>query len=490
MKFISTRNKNEKVSAAEAIVYGLAKDGGLFVPEEFPSLSHDEILKMTEMSYEERAASVLSKFMDDFTYEELLGFAEKAYSRFYGDSCPLVQLEDDTYLLELWHGPTCAFKDMALTLLPHLLTASRAKIGEKNKTLIMVATSGDTGKAALEGFKDVENTKIIVFYPSEGVSDMQKLQMMTQEGDNVFVSAIKGNFDDAQSAVKEVFGNKAANKQLLDKGYVLSSANSINWGRLAPQIAYYISAYVDLVDAKRINVGDKVSFVVPSGNFGNILAGYYAKRMGLPIDKLCCASNVNNVLTDFFTTGVYDTNREFYKTTSPSMDILISSNLERLLFEISGRDDKAVAKMMNALKSEGKYTVDKSIIDKCIPEFMAGFADEDEVQDTIRYYYDEFGYLLDPHTGVACAVREMKDFDTPVIVVSTASPYKFPSDVYSAIDGEYIESADKAALELNEETGEEIPEPLKNLKGKPIRFNGIIEKVNILNEVLSAVENE
>ena len=348
MKYISTRNKSIKVTSAEAIVNGLSKDGGLFVPETFPKLSAKDFEELTAMSYPERAAKVLSLYLEDYTYEELLDYATKAYSRFYGDDpCPLVNVDEDLYVLELWHGPTCAFKDMALTMLPHLLSAARRKTGEDSKTLILVATSGDTGKAALEGFKDVEGTDIIVFYPSEGVSDMQKLQMMTQQGSNVYVCAIDGNFDDAQSAVKTIFNDKDIQARLLADGYKLSSANSINWGRLAPQIAYYVSSYCDLIASGKIKLGDKVNFCVPSGNFGNILAAYYASLMGVGVNKLICASNVNNVLTDFFTTGTYDIHRQFHKTMSPSMDILISSNLERLLFEFSGRNDKLMAERIS-----------------------------------------------------------------------------------------------------------------------------------------------
>ena len=324
MKYISTRNKEIKVTSAQAIVSGLSKDGGLFVPETFPKLEKKDFDELISMSYPERAAKVLSMYLDDYSYEELLDYATKAYSRFYGeDPCPLVNVDDGLYVLELWHGPTCAFKDMALTMLPHLLSAARKKTGESSKTLILVATSGDTGKAALEGFRDVDGTDIIVFYPSEGVSDMQKLQMMTQEGENVFVCAIEGNFDDAQSAVKTIFNDKDMQDKLLANGYKLSSANSINWGRLAPQIAYYVSSYCDMISSGKIQYGDKVNFCVPSGNFGNILAAYYASLMGVGVNKLICASNVNNVLTDFFNTGEYNIHRDFHKTVSPSMDILI-----------------------------------------------------------------------------------------------------------------------------------------------------------------------
>lgn len=489
MQFISTRNKNNRVSAAEAIVYGLAEDGGLFVPEEFPQLSEQDLQGMINMPYPERAAWVLSKFMSDFSYEELTEYTHKAYSRFYTDDpCPLVALDELTYILELWHGPTCAFKDMALSLLPYLMTAAREKVGEKNKTLIMVATSGDTGKAALEGFKDVPNTSIVVFYPSEGVSDMQRLQMQTQEGDNVYVCAIKGNFDDAQSAVKSIFASEEANKALLDKGYVLSSANSINWGRLAPQIAYYISSYVDMLEGGVVNYGDKVNFVVPSGNFGNILAGYYARRMGLPIGRLLCASNCNNVLTDFFTTGVYNINREFFKTMSPSMDILISSNLERLLFEITGRDDNAVSTMMSDLKAKGEYRLDMHAIADNAPEFMAGYADEELTADALANFYDDYDYVADPHTGVAIAVSDTVDNDLPSVIVSTASPFKFPADVYEALSNTIIDDAQTALRKLSGFTGENIPEPLCNLNKKQVRFNDVIDKADIMKTVINSIK--
>ena len=319
MKYISTRNINRVVSGAQAIVEGISPDGGLYVPEKFPVLSDGDWQKLKQMDYTERAAYVLSLYLDEFTYEELLGFAKEAYGRFYGDDpCPLVKVDEKLFFLELWHGPTCAFKDMALTMLPHLLTASKRKLGENGKTLILTATSGDTGKAAMEGFRDVEGTGIIVFYPSEGVSDMQRRQMITQEGDNVCVCAIKGNFDDAQSAVKRIFTSSAAAEKLAENGWKLSSANSINWGRLAPQIAYYVSAYCDLINAEEIKAEEKVTFVVPTGNFGDILAAYYAMRMGVPVAKLVCASNSNRVLTDFFQTGKYDTHRKFVETISPS----------------------------------------------------------------------------------------------------------------------------------------------------------------------------
>lgn len=494
MRYISTRNKNIEYKAGEAIVKGISDDGGLFVPKEFPSVTFDELLSMQSMSYEERAAFTLSKLMDDFTYEELLDYTSKAYSRFYGDDpCPLVAIDDSTYILELWHGPTCAFKDMALTLLPHLMTASRNKTGESDKTLILVATSGDTGKAALEGFKDVENCEIIVFYPSEGVSDMQKLQMITQEGDNVYVCAIEGNFDDAQNAVKTIFADESIVKTLKEKGYKLSSANSINWGRLAPQIAYYFSAYVDLVESGNISLGEKINFCVPSGNFGNILAGYYAMRMGLPVNKLICASNMNNILTNFFTTGEYDINRDFYKTISPSMDILISSNLERLLFEIGGRDDKYVKELMSDLKTNGKYNVNLGDLRNNAPQFLGDCSDENETLDSIDNFYETNDYLLDPHTAVAVCVygKYVSDTndETKTVIISTASPYKFPSDVYDALTGDVIEDSIKASKKLHSYTGEEIPEPLKGLDKREIRFTDCVSKENIKQAVLEHIKN-
>ena len=493
MQYISTRNKQLKCSSAEAIVKGLAEDGGLFVPESIPQLTQEDFDKLIEMSYPERAAFVLSKFLEDFTYQELLDYATQAYGRFYGDDpCPLVNVDDNLYVLELWHGPTCAFKDMALTMLPHLLSGARKKVGESDRTLILVATSGDTGKAALEGFKDVEGTDIIVFYPSDGVSDMQKLQMMTQEGSNVYVCAIEGNFDDAQSAVKRIFADPDMAAKLAEAGYKLSSANSINWGRLAPQIAYYVSSYCDLLSGGQIEMGDKVNFVVPGGNFGNILAAYYASLMGVGVGKLVCASNVNNVLTDFFKTGEYDINRPFIKTMSPSMDILISSNLERLLFEFSGRDDALIAERMASLKSEGKYSVTSEELSKLNEVFAVGYATEEETADTIDSTYDLYDYLMDTHTGVAMSVYNdyvaESDDDRPSVVVSTANAYKFPCDVYRSLTGDEIEDAFKASKKLHGFTGEEIPEPLSNLDKKQVRFTKIVDKADIESVVLEYVK--
>lgn len=489
MNYISTRNKSIKVSSAQAIVSGLAKDGGLFVPEVFPKLSEKDFEELIAMSYPERVAKVLSMYLEDYTYEELLDYTQKAYSRFYGeDPCPLVNVDEDLYVLELWHGPTCAFKDMALTMLPHLLSAARKKKGEDSRTLILVATSGDTGKAALEGFKDVDGTDIIVFYPSQGVSDMQKLQMMTQQGKNVYVCAIDGNFDDAQSAVKTIFNDSEIQAKLLANGYKLSSANSINWGRLAPQIAYYVSSYCDLISSGKIKLGDKVNFCVPSGNFGNILAGYYASLMGVGVNKLICASNVNNVLTDFFNTGTYDIHREFHKTMSPSMDILISSNLERLLFEFSGRNDKLIKERMDALKKDGKYSISNDELQRLNKIFSVGFATEKDTKEVIDNCLEAYDYLMDTHTAVAMSVYddyyEATNDETPSVIVSTANAYKFPCDVYEAVSGERVDDAQKATKKLESFTGEEVPEPLADLDKREIRFTNVIDKKDIAEEVL------
>ena len=479
MKYVSTRNKNISVSGAAAIAQGISPDGGLFVPETFPVLTKEDIAELCALDYPARAAKIMSLYLDEFTYEELLEITEKAYSTFDGDPCPLVNVDDCLNFLELWHGPTCAFKDMALTVLPYLLTKSKLKLGEKEKTLILVATSGDTGKAALEGFKDVEGVDVIVFYPALGVSAMQKLQMQTQEGDNLSVAAIDGNFDDAQSAVKSIFVDENVKKELAEKGYSLSSANSINWGRLLPQICYYVSAYCDLLSSKQLKKG-VFNVIVPTGNFGNILACYYAKRMGVPVDKIICASNDNKILTDFFTTGVYDVHRDFYKTISPSMDILISSNLERLLFEIFDRDDAKVAELMAQLKTEGKYKVDLKTLENKVPYLLAGFATQDETVDCIAAASDVYDYILDPHTAVAYSVyvdyvTETGD-ETPCVVASTASPFKFPCVVTQAVNATKERDELKALKELSFWTGEPIPPQIQKLEKLPRRFTRVVAK--------------
>ena len=491
MKYISTRNKNKTVSGAEAIAMGISDEGGLFVPESFPKITKADRDKMAAMSYAERTAYVLSKYLDEFTYDEILEMVNKAYSRFDSDEvAPVVKLDDSLFVLELFHGPTYAFKDLALTLLPYLLTASKSKIGDSSSTLILVATSGDTGKAALEGFKDVDKTKIMVFYPSDGVSDMQKMQMITQEGSNVEVVGIKGNFDDAQTAVKRVFTDAKVKAELKKRNIELSSANSINWGRLAPQIAYYISSYIDLVSSEEISDGDKINFVVPTGNFGDILAGYYAYKMGLPINKLIVASNKNKILSDFFHEGVYDVKRDFYKTASPSMDILISSNLERLIFEATGRNGKEVVKLYDDLKENKKFVFDVSKIDEV---FASGWADEEETADAIHDTVDEYGYTTDTHTAVAMSVYydyidETAD-ETVTVVLSTANPYKFPLFVYNSVTGKNKKlDAFKAAELLEAEIEIDRPDGLKNLKDKKVLHDKVVEKREIENEVLKFAE--
>ena len=485
MLFNSTRNNNLKVTSAEAIKQGLSVEGGLFVPETFPQVELSEIENLKNKSYVEIAKFVLGKYLTDFTHEELDLCVTKAYTRekFETDSiAPLYQLNDKEYFIELWHGPTCAFKDMALQILPHLLTVSAKKTGEDKTITILVATSGDTGKAALEGFKDVDGTKIIVFYPKDGVSDIQKLQMITQEGKNVFVNGVNGNFDDAQSGVKKIFVDEEFKKELADNGIVLSSANSINFGRLVPQVVYYFNSYIDLLKNNKIKCGDKINVVVPTGNFGNILAAYYAKRMGLPIDKLICASNKNNILTDFINTGIYDKNRDFNLTISPSMDILISSNLERLLYEISGKDDKLIAEYMDKLSKEGRYEIDDSLKEVIKQNFYGGFCDDEKTLETIKNTFVNNNYLIDTHTAVAKAVYDeyvRNTNDTKVTVIaSTASPYKFLNSVLSAVDTENEKSDDDFYMleKLSKCSDTPIPKSLKELKGKNIRFENICEK--------------
>ena len=485
MEYTSTRNNKIRVSSAQAISQGISKEGGLFVPCSFPQFSLETIKNMVSMSYIERAKLILKEYLTDFSEDEINYCVEGAYeaSKFSSSKiAPVVNVNKNENILELWHGPTCAFKDMALQLLPYLMTVSAKKAADGKTIVILVATSGDTGKAALEGFKNVENTKILVFYPVDGVSDMQKLQMATQEGENVAVCAINGNFDDAQSAVKAIFTNDDIKDKLAEKNMMFSSANSINWGRLLPQIVYYFSAYCDMAEQGRINVGDEINFVVPTGNFGNILAAYYAIKMGLPVKKLICASNSNNVLTDFLTTGKYNKNRDFYTTTSPSMDILISSNLERLLYHISGDNDGLINELMDSLNSKGEYCVDEKMIADIKKYFSAGFATECDVENTIREQFENYSYLLDTHSAVA--VKVYLDYvsktgdDVPTVIDSTASPYKFSKAVLNAVKSGNIDSADEFDMvdELNKVSSLEVPEPLKSLKNKAVRFTDVCNK--------------
>ncbi len=492
MKFISTRG-GETVTGAQAIVKGLSANGGLFVPETFPQVSAEEMGEMLYMSYPERAAKVLYKFLDDYDEKGLLSACEAAYAKFEGsDPAPLVKIKEGVYVLELFHGPTCAFKDMALTVLPYLLRKGCDLCGVKEQILVLVATSGDTGKAALEGFKDADGVKIMVFYPDDGVSSMQKLQMCTQEGGNVNVVAVKGNFDDCQTAVKNIFNSGDYAKILKDKNTLLSSANSINFGRLAPQIAYYFSAYLDLVSSEQIEQGQEIDFCVPTGNFGNILAAYYAKRMGLPVRRLHCASNMNNVLTDFLANGKYDVHREFYKTMSPSMDILVSSNLERLLFEISGRNSDITAERMAKLKEEGVYEITAEERAAIAEVFDGGFADEDAVVETVYDLFCDTGYTMDTHTG--CAMKVVNDWahknkkdTTPMVVVSTASPYKFPQDVLYAVTGNDVRDSFKGIKRLHAATAMAVPKSLATLRDKPVRFKISVAKEKMFEEVVKFI---
>lgn len=484
MNYASTRNSALKVTSAHAIVKGLSDEGGLYVPESIPALSKEEILGLCEKSYVDRAYTVFSKFLTDFTPEELRHCVESAYNSKNFDTdniAEITKLSESRYILELWHGPTCAFKDMALQILPYLLTTSAKKEVSGKQIAILVATSGDTGKAALEGFKDVEGTSISVFYPEDGVSPMQKRQMTTQEGKNVNVCAVKGNFDDCQNGVKAIFTDKDIENTLAERNILLSSANSINWGRLAPQIIYYVSTYAQLVKDKEIEYGEKVNIVVPTGNFGNILAAYYAKLMGIPVNKLICASNSNNVLTDFINTGVYDRNRQFYTTISPSMDILISSNLERLLYHLTGKNDKLINEWFGKLKESGRYEVNDDVKEQLSELFYAGCCNDEETKSEIRKTFESEHYLLDTHTAVAIKVyddykRKTGDI-TKTIIASTANPYKFGRAVYDAIDGKSpCEDEFELISHLEEETGTKMPAPLAATKNKKIRFTGCAEK--------------
>ncbi len=480
MNYYSTRDtekKNPKTSA-EAIKQGIAEDGGLFMPESIPQIDLAFITKLCGFDYSERAARILSLYLTDYTYEELLSAAKASYSeeKFSGGAAPVCALGDSLRVLELWHGPTCAFKDMALQIMPRLLSMALGKTGEKREALILVATSGDTGKAALEGYRDVDNIKICVFYPTGGVSDMQKLQMASQAGENVYVCAIEGNFDDAQTGVKKIFSDSELTEKLSEKGYFLSSANSINWGRLAPQIVYYFSAYCDLLSSEDIKLGEEIDICVPTGNFGNIFAAYLAKKMGLPVRRLICASNKNNILTDFLATGVYDRNREFYTTVSPSMDILISSNLERLLYFVAGAEK--VKGYMADLAKYGKYTVDKEVFDEICKDFVGGYCDEEKTADTIKKIFDTYSYICDTHTAVAigAALENDKKDRVRVVTASTASPYKFPADVLASLGKTAPDDAISCLDMLSETTLTEIPAPLAALKSATVRFTEVVGK--------------
>ncbi len=493
MNYISTRNKENSVSASFAIAHGISAEGGLFVPENMPCLSKEDFIKLKDFSYIERAKFILKYFLTDFSDEEIEKCVTGAYSGTFDNDlpAPISKLGGNMNILELWHGPTCAFKDLALQILPYLLTTSAKKVSNGKKSVILVATSGDTGKAALEGFKDVEGTEMVVFYPQNGVSEMQKLQMASQKGSNLCVCAIKGNFDDAQTAVKKIFTDDDFKKLLNDNNMEFSSANSINWGRLCPQIVYYISAYADL-----LNNGEDLSggfnVCVPTGNFGNILAAYFAKMMGFPINKLICASNKNKVLTDFINTGVYDKNRDFYLTTSPSMDILVSSNLERLLFVLAEGDDKYVSSLFNSLNTCGRYEVNDKIKQKISEEFYGGYCTDTETAETIKHIFDDYGYLIDTHTAVAVNVYEryVKETgdDRVTVIASTASPYKFANSVLKALGEDVPDDKFKTLDKLSKLTATDIPAPIASLKTAKVRFKDVYSKDDMINAVKSALK--
>ena len=495
MKYVSTRNKNVFLSASETIAQGLADDGGLLTPEVFPKLTPEMLEDLRGKTYAQRAVAVMKLFLDNFSEEELTSFTEAGYASTKFDDpkvAPLHPLNDVTYCLELWHGPTSAFKDMALQILPHLLSASLVKNNEKKTVCILVATSGDTGKAALEGFKDVKGTKILVFYPKDGVSKVQALQMQTQEGGNVGVCAVHGNFDDAQTGVKTLFSDERLRDDLAKRGYFLSSANSINWGRILPQLVYYISAYCDLLNLGKIQMGEKVNYCVPTGNFGNILACWYAGQMGLPVGKLICASNSNNVLTDFLATGTYDRNRPFHTTMSPSMDILVSSNLERLLFALSGQDDKLVADYMQQLNKHGSYTVSDEIKAKLKSDFYGGFCSEEETSKVIAEVWKKYNYLIDPHTAVAYDVMEKYRRETgdtnKTVFVSTASPFKFCDSVLHSLGVAEVQDGIDALDQLSQTTNRPAPVPLAALRNKAVRFTESVDKEKMEDVVLEMLK--
>lgn len=491
MNYRSTRNNQVEVTSAKAIAQGLSDEGGLFVPESLPKLSEADVMGLCDKSYPERAFEIFKLFLTDFTDDEIRYCVNNAYgSNFDTENVSEIShLLTGTYILELWHGPTCAFKDMALQILPYLLTVSAKKTIAGKDIAILVATSGDTGKAALEGFKDVPGTSITVFYPEDGVSDMQKRQMTTQEGSNVNVCAVKGNFDDCQNGVKAIFTDAKLKAELEKMNVVFSSANSINWGRLSPQIVYYISAYASLIKNGEIKYGEPVNIVVPTGNFGNILAAYYAKQMGIPVNKLICASNANNVLTDFINTGVYDRNRSFYTTVSPSMDILISSNLERLLYHLSGENDAQIREWFGKLAKDGKYSVTPEVLEKIRADFYAGYCDDVQTKAAIKEVFESYSYLMDTHTAVAYKVyqdyKNATGDTTKTIVASTANPYKFGAAVMDALGGETKGLDEFTIIEnLEKKTGTTIPAPLAATKNKAVRFTGSVEKQDMPEVVL------
>lgn len=484
----STRTKGNPVKASQAILKGLSDDGGLFVPEKIPALDKS-LDELSHMNYGQVAYEVMKLYLTDFTEEELRNCIAKAYdSKFDTEVIAPLAEADGAFYLELFHGATIAFKDMALSILPHLLTTSAKKNHVENEIVILTATSGDTGKAALAGFADVEGTRIVVFYPKNGVSPIQEKQMVTQKGKNTYVVGIHGNFDDAQTGVKQIFGDKELAAYMDEKGFQFSSANSINIGRLVPQIVYYVYAYVKLLEEGRIQNGEKINVVVPTGNFGNILAAFYAKQMGLPIDRLVCASNENKVLFDFFTSGTYDRNRDFVLTSSPSMDILISSNLERLIYRIAGNDPEKNQDMMNALKVSGKYSITEEMKAQLF-DFYGNYASEEETAKTIHDLYDKTGYVIDTHTAVAsCVYKKFKKDtldDKVTVIASTASPYKFTRSVMNAIDKKYDNMSDFELVDkLSEISGTAVPNAIEEIRTAPVLHDHVCEKSEMKQTVL------
>ncbi|MBS4784736.1 MAG: threonine synthase [Clostridiales bacterium] len=493
MNYISTRDKQVRRTASEAILQGISAEGGLFIPEEFPRVDLDFIGGLCGLPYHERARRIMALYLDDFSAEDLQACTEGAYLGTFEEDCPApVRRVGEMNLLELWHGPTCAFKDMALQMLPRLVSAARRNLGDDREAVVLVATSGDTGKAALEGFRDVEGTGIVVFYPVDGVSQIQRLQMATQQGENVAVQAVEGNFDDCQTGVKRIFADGRFADRLAGQGRYLTSANSINWGRLLPQIVYYFSAYADLVSAGELRLGEKLNVSVPTGNFGNILACYYAGRMGLPVGKLICASNRNDVLTQFLTTGSYDRRREFHLTNTPSMDILISSNLERFLFHLFGENDRAVSYCMYRLNEGGEYSVTAEALDRIREEFAAYSCDDAETLETIRRLHYSTGYVMDPHTAVAVNAYEQYRAETgdegKVLIVSTASPFKFADSVLTALREEVPDSEFDCLTKLAACSSLAVPASLAELSHLPVRFQGAVRPQEMERAVARALE--
>jgi len=492
LKYESTRNKNINVSPSEAVVKGLSDDGGLFVPRDIDKLGLD-LKEMCGLRFHDTAKKILSLFFQDFSEEQINDSVMNAYDSKFDDATIVpVKKIGDRFIMELFHGSTIAFKDIALSILPYLMKKAQLNCQMKEDIVILTATSGDTGKAALEGFKDVEGTKIIIFYPNDGVSPVQEMQMVTTEGDNTYVVAVEGNFDDAQSAVKEIFNDLELREKLGDMGLKFSSANSINIGRLVPQISYYFSTYADLVKKKEIQIGDAINFVVPTGNFGNILAGFFAKQLGLPVNKLICAANENNVLYDFLTTGVYDINRAFKKTMSPSMDILISSNLERLLYFMSDKDNAYIATLMQQLKTEKRYEVNDVMKAKIEDQFWSSYCSEEETMATVKNVYDTFGYVLDTHTAVAYKVyedylKENKD-ETKTVILSTASPFKFTGSVYKALFGNTNIEELKLIKALSDKTGINVPSQIEGLADRKVLHDRLCTPASMAKEILDILE--